>query len=429
MTNMETWQELFDDRVLTPEAAAALVRSGDFVTVGLPEPTAFLTALAERSELSDVEIFVPAPRVGGVAVAEHPGIGVLTGFRTQYLREAGAPAEVLPVRLQDWGGMIERLRPRVSVVQVATPLPDGTVRPGSAVAANDVLIGRERRPDDVVLGLVNPILPQIPGRAFRVDDFDGLIALPPRAPRALIFDDRKPPDHLDAFVGALDELIPDGATLQAGVGGIAERALFQLTHKRDLGIHTEVLGAGLAHLAETGVATGARKSVLPDKVVFTIALPETFEFVDGNPAAHIDSARYVLDPAVVAQNHRMRCVNSALEVDLWGQANAEMIEGQQYSGVGGQLDFLRGCSLSNDALHIHVLPSTAAGGTRSRIVAQIDRNAVTSTRYDTQAVVTEYGIAMLRDATMAQKASRLIAIAHPDFREELTDHTRRVGLL
>ena len=426
---MDDWTNAFADRILTPEAAAAMVSDGDLVVGGLPEPTLFLEALAARRDLDSIDVFVPAPRVGGVAVAENPAVRLLTPFRTQMLRKAGSPAEVLPVRLHDWAGLIERMGPRVAVVQVSTPEPDGTIHPGSTLAANDRLVRRDRKPGDVVLALVNPIVPHIHGETYHVDEFDGLIPVPVDDKAMPIFDERREPAHLDAFVGALDELIPDGATLQAGIGGIAERALYQLHGKSDLGVHTEVLGAGLTHLVETGAATGRRKTVFPGEAVFTISLPEAFSAIDRNPRFRIEPARTVLDPAVVASNHLMRCINSALEVDLWGQVNAEMIDGEQYSGVGGQLDFLRGCSLSNDALAIHVLPSTAAAGTRSRIVPRIGRNAVTGTRYDTQVIVTEYGIAWLRDATMRQKAERLIAIAHPDFRSELTEEAERAGLI
>lgn len=426
---MDNWSDVFADRVITPEAAAAMVTDGDLVVGGLPEPTLFLEALGARRDLDSIDVFVPAPRIGGVAVAENPAVRLLTPFRTQFLRKSGAPAEVLPVRLHDWAGLIERMRPRVAVVQVSTPEPDGTVHAGSTLAANDRLVRRDRQPGDVVLALVNPIVPHIYGETFHVDEFDGLIPVPASDKAMPIFDERREPEHLDAFVGALQELVPDGATLQAGIGGIAERALYQLSGKSDLGIHTEVLGAGLTHLVETGVATGRRKTLYPGEAVFTITLPEAFAAVDRNPKFRLEPARAVLDPAVVASNRQMRCINSALEVDLWGQVNAEMIDGQQYSGVGGQLDFLRGCSLANDALAIHVLPSTAAAGSRSRIVTRIDRNAVTGTRYDTQVVVTEYGIAWLRDATMRQKAERLIAVAHPDFRPELTDDAGRAGFL
>jgi 4-hydroxybutyrate CoA-transferase len=422
----ENWAETYADRVITPEKAASLVRDGDLVMSGLPEATAFLDALGKAKHLTRFDIFVPAPRRGGVAVTKNSAARLLTPFRTQILRDAGVASEILPVRLNDWGNFIRRMKPRVAVFQIAPPEADGTVRPGSVMAANDAFVRRaDRGPDDLVFGLVNPVVPRVPGDAFHVDDFDALIALPDARDAMPLYDQRKQPAHLDAFVGALDELIPDGATIQAGVGGIAEAALARMTHKRDLGVHTEVLGGGLAHLIETGVANGRRKSIYPEEAIFTIALPETFDFIDDNPIMRIESADLVLDPSVIAKNHQMRCINSSIEVDLWGQANSEMIDGVQHSGVGGQLDFLRGCSLSNDALSILVLPSTAAGGTRSRIVPQIHQNAVTATRYDTQVVVTEYGIAWLRDATARQKAERLAAVAHPDFREELRDAAAR----
>ena len=419
--------------MITPEKAASYVRDGDLVMSGLPEATAFLEALGAATHLSSFDVFVPAPRVGGVAVTNNPGARLLTSFRTQILRDSGVAAEVLPVRLNDWGNFIRRVRPRVSVFNVATPDSDGTVRPGATMSANDAFVRRDDRgPDDLVFGLVNPLLPHVRGDAFHVDDFDELIAMNDTSRAMPLHDERKAPADLDAFVGALDELIPDGATIQAGVGGIAELALAKLTHKTDLGIHTEVIGAGLVELILSGAANGSRKTVFPDEAVFTISVPETYEFIDQNPGVRIESASLLLDPAMIASNHQMRCINSSIEIDLWGQANSEMIDGAQHSGVGGQLDFLRGCSLSNDALSILVLPSTAVGGTRSRIVpqiAQIAQNAVTATRYDTQAVVTEQGIAHLRDATVAQKAERLIAIAHPDFRAELQDSAGRMGIL
>ena len=426
----DDWLDHFADRVITPEKAASAVRDGDFVMSGLPEATAFLEALGEASHLTSFDVFVPAPRHGGVAVAANPAARMLTSFRTQILRDSGAAAELLPVRLNDWGNFIRRRKPRVAVFGVATPEPDGTVRPGATMGANDSFVRREDRgPDDLVFGLVNPVVPHVPGDAFHVDDFDALIELPAGSDAMPVFDERKAPADLDAFVGALDELIPDEATIQAGVGGIAEVALAELTHKRNLGIHTEVVGPGLTHLIETGAANGSKKSIYPDEAIFTISVPETFAFIDNNPKMRIESASLVLDPNVIAQNRLMRCINSSIEIDLWGQANSEMINGTQHSGVGGQLDFLRGCSLTNDALSILVLPSTAAGGTKSRIVAQIAQNAVTATRYDTQAVVTEYGIAHLRDATVKQKAKRLIAIAHPDHRAELHEGASRMGLV
>ncbi len=422
------WRAAYPDKVITPEAAAATVRSGDRVNCGIAEPVAFLEALGARSDLEDVTLFVPAPRRGGVAAAGNPGITLVAPFVSQIFRQSGVSAEMIPLRLQDWAAYVRRNPARVSVVQVASPLADGTVRPGSVMGGNAAMVDRPRGPDDLVFGLVNPVVPQVHGDAFNIDDFDALIEIPSEGATP-VYDERRPPDELEPFIGALDELIPHGATVQSGIGGLTEVALSAMTHKRDLGIHTEVLSQGLIDLMRSGAATGARKTIYPHVAVFTISLPETFAYIDDNPACRITHADVALDPRVIAQNRDMRCINSAVEIDLLGQVNAEMINGVQFSGVGGQLDFLRGCQLSDDALSIHMLASVAGKSGTSRIVPRIGTNTVTGTRYDTQVVVTEHGVAWLRDATVRQKAERLIAIAHPDHREELTDAARRDGLL
>ena len=421
------WTQEWPHLVISPQAAAEQVRDGDLVGTSLPEPTAFLYALAERSDLNDVAVFVPAPRKGGAAIGTNPRLELRAPFLTQILREAGAQAELIPVRLEDWGRFAVRNPPRVACVQVGTPLPDGTVPPGSAIAGNDALVRRARQTSDLVFGLVNPVVPYIHGDSFRVEDFDALIHVPLRGSMP-IFDERTPPSNLDPFIGALDELIPNGATVQSGVGGLTEVALARLTHKTDLGIHTEVMCQGLMDLMKSGAATNRLKTVFPDKTVFTIALPETFDFLNDNPDCHIVPAHVALNHQQIAANRDMRCVNGALEIDLWGQVNSEMINGVQHSGVGGALDFLRGCQMSESAMSIHLMPATARGGAASRIVPQIGINAVTATRYDVDVVVTEFGIARLQDASVRQKAERLIAIAHPDHQEELKDAAQRMGI-
>ena len=280
------WTHEWPHLVISPEAAAEQVRDGDLVGTSLPEPTAFLYALAERSDLNDVAVFVPAPRKGGAAVGTNPKLELRAPFLTQILREAGAEAELIPVRLEDWGRFAIRNPPRVACVQVGTPLPDGTVPPGSAIAGNDSLVRRARREGDLVFGLVNPVVPYIHGDSFRVEDFDALIHVPLRGSMP-IFDERTPPSNLDPFIGALDELIPNGATVQSGVGGLTEVALARLTHKTDLGIHTEVMCQGLMDLMKSGAATNRLKTVFPDKTVFTIALPETFDFLNDLSLIHI----------------------------------------------------------------------------------------------------------------------------------------------
>ena len=155
---------------------------------------------------------------------------------------------------------------------------------------------------------------------------------------------------------------------------------------------------------------------------------ETFYFLDNNPDCQIVPAHIALNHKTISDNRDMRCVNGALEIDLWGQVNSEMIGGVQHSGVGGALDFLRGCQMSDSAMSIHLMPATAQKGTASRIVPQINMNAVTATRYDVDVVVTEFGIARLKDVSVRQKADSLISIAHPEHREELRDAARKMGI-
>lgn len=424
------WRKRFASRLMSLDEAVALVRSGDRVMGGLPEPAPFLQRLATREDLSDIELFLGAPRVGGVAVARHPGIRVRAAFVTQAFRQAGTEVDVLPVGFHGWIGYIRRWAPRVRVVLVGEPDADGRVPPGGSVAVDDELVQGTigRPPDAVVIGVVDPNQPRIRGHAFHVDDFDALVGLPDDVapPR---YDERKVSPFLETFVAMLEELIPDGATVQAGVGGIPDQAMRHLTGKRDLGLHTEVLGGGLADLWRSGAVTNALKTHYQGRSLFTIALPEAWEQAVASPQSWVERAAVVLDPREIARNRLMRCVNATLQVDLYGQGNAEMIAGVQYSGVGGQVDFHRGCNLGDDALSILTLESTAAGGTVSRIVPHLAPNAVTSTRHDAHVVITEHGMAWLRDCTVAQRAERLIAVAHPDFRAQLTEEAERAGLL
>lgn len=423
-----SWTERWTDRVKTPAEAAALVRRGDRVMGGLPEPAPFLEALAAREDLTDVEVFLGAPRIGGVAVAANPGCTLYAGFLTEALRAARVSVETLPVHFSGVPAFIRRWAPRVRVVLVAEPTEDGFVHPGSSVANDDELVLGPRPADAVVIGVVDPNQPRLPGVRYRVEDFDVLVPLPADTP-APIYDSRRVSPHLDTIVGLVDELIPDEATLQSGVGGLPEAIMARLGHKRDLGVHTEVLGPGMAALLGTGAVTNRAKTHFPGETVFTIALPDALEALAQHPMARLESASLVLDPRQVALNHRMRCVNAVLQVDLFGQGNAEMLGGVQYSGVGGQLDFLRACTYADDALSILVLESTTAQGTVSRIVPHLNPNATTGGRYETQVVVTEHGVAWLRDASMRQKAQRLIDIAHPDHRGWLTDKAKESGLL
>jgi acyl-CoA hydrolase len=344
------------------------------------------------------------------------------------VRRANVRVEVMPVHFSGSPAFIRRWRPRVRVVLVAEPTDDGVVHPGATIANDDELVTGPRPDDAVVIGLVDPKQPRLRGHTYAVDDFDVLVELPPDSSEPF-YDTRRVSVHLDAFMATIDDLIPDGATMQSGIGGLPEAIMARLGHKRDLGVHTEVLGWGMAHLLGTDAVTNARKTHFPGESIYTIAFPEAVSAVRDNPTARLERAALVLDPREIARNSQMRCVNAVLEVDLFGQGNAEMIGGVQYSGVGGQLDFLRACTMADDALSILVLESTAANGTISRIVPHLGPNATTCGRYETQVVITEHGVAWLRDATMRQKAQRLINIAHPDHQPWLIDQAKSAGLI
>jgi acyl-CoA hydrolase len=235
-----------------------------------------------------------------------------------------------------------------------------------------------------------------------------------------------PSPHADAIARELGKLVPDGATLQVGIGSLPDAAVERLA-ARELGIHTEVLGPGLARLVARGQATGARKAVDRAVAVCTIAsvAPEVRALVDATDGpnqrtpAEVRAASDVLDPRRIAAHDQLRCINSALAVDLRGQVNAETLGSAQTAGVGGQLDFFRGAALRDDALRIVVLASETRRG-ESRIVAgHPPGTVVTATRYDVDVVVTEHGAAWLRDRTDEERARALIAVAHPRHRAGL----------
>ncbi|WP_077036567.1 acetyl-CoA hydrolase/transferase family protein [Pelomonas sp. KK5] len=234
-----------------------------------------------------------------------------------------------------------------------------------------------------------------------------------------------------AIGGFVAEMIEDGSTLQIGYGGIPDAVVMQLTNKRDLGVHTEMLGDGILSLIEQGVVTNRRKTWLPGTTVATFALgsAKLHRFMHRNPALEMHPVDFTNDPALAARNDRLIAINASLAVDLLGQCGSESLGHAPYSGTGGQADFVRAANRSRDGKAIIVLPSTAAGGTVSRIVPTLAAGThVTTSKNDVNYVVSEYGVAQLRGKSAKQRAGELIAIAHPDFRAELTAEAKRMGL-
>ncbi|WP_292267891.1 acetyl-CoA hydrolase/transferase C-terminal domain-containing protein [Butyricimonas sp.] len=220
------------------------------------------------------------------------------------------------------------------------------------------------------------------------------------------------------------ELIEDGATLQLGIGAIPDAVLQCLYDKKDLGIHTEMFSDGVIDLVQKGVINGRRKTLHPEKLVATFLMgsQRLYDFVDNNPNVALFPVDYVNDPYVIRQNRNLVSINSCIEVDLSGQVCSETIGTKQFSGTGGQVDYIRGAALSEGGKSILAMPSTAARGKVSRIVPYLAPGAaVTTTRNEVDYIVTEYGIAHLKGKTLRQRAESLIRIAHPDFRETLAE--------
>jgi len=240
---------------------------------------------------------------------------------------------------------------------------------------------------------------------------------------------------VESIAGHIAELIPDGATMQMGIGAIPDAVLKYLYHKKDLGIHTELFSDGVIDLVEAGVLTNARKTIHNGKIIagFIIGTRRLYDWVDDNPLIELHRTEYINDPFVVAQNERMVAINSAIEVDLTGQVCADSIGPKFYSGVGGQLDFIYGASRSKGGVPIIALPSTTTlrdGTLVSRIASMLKLGAgVVTSRNHVHYVVTEYGVADLYGKTIHQRARQLINIAHPDFRADLEKQARELHWL
>ncbi len=227
------------------------------------------------------------------------------------------------------------------------------------------------------------------------------------------------------------EMIEDGSTLQIGYGGIPDAVVMQLTGKRDLGVHTEMLGDGILSLIEQGVVTNRRKTWMPGKSIATFALGSArlHRFMERNPALEMHPVDFTNDPFLAARNDKLVAINATLQVDLLGQCGSESLGHAPYSGTGGQSDFVRAANRSRGGKAIIVLPSTAVGGTVSRIVPTLAAGThVSTSKNDVDYVVTEHGVAQLRGKSAKQRAAALIAIAHPDFRGELASQARTLAM-
>ncbi len=431
------WVEHYERKVVTADEAAQVIQSGMrvFLTGNCSVPQQVLGALVRRApELHDVEI-VQALTVGPadyVAPEMEGHLRVNTMFISANVRRAvhEGRADFTPVLLSEFPLLFKRgfLPLDVALVHLSPPDEHGFCSFGIEVGLTKTAAESAR----IIIAEVNDQMPRTLGDSFiHVSKLDYIVPVNyplaelPMAEGGLTDLHRRIAEHIA-------ELIPDGATMQMGIGAIPDAVLHFLYDKKDLGVHTELFSDGVMDLVEAGVITNARKTLHPGKIIagFILGTHRLYEWVDDNPLIELHPTEYVNDPFVIAQNERQVAINSAIEVDLTGQVCADSIGPKLYSGVGGQLDFIYGASRSKGGVPIIALPSTAKGETISRIVPMLREGAgVVTTRNHVRYVVTEYGVADLYGKTIRQRAQALINIAHPKFREELTRAAKALNYL
>jgi len=277
----------------------------------------------------------------------------------------------------------------------------------------------------IIIAEVNERMPRTLGDSFiHVSKLNYIVPVDYAIPE-LAMSAEGPSETVEKIAGYIAEMIPDGATMQMGIGAVPDAVLKYLYHKKDLGVHSELFSDGVIDLFNAGVINNSRKTLLPGKIAagFILGTTRLYNWVDDNPIIELHRTEFINDPFVIAQNERMVAINSAIEVDLTGQVCADSIGPKLYSGVGGQLDFIYGASRSKDGVPIIAFPSATVlkNGTRiSRIAAMLKQGAgVVTSRNHVRYIVTEYGVADLYGKSIRQRANALINIAHPDFRSDL----------
>ncbi|OGO26483.1 MAG: 4-hydroxybutyrate CoA-transferase [Chloroflexi bacterium RBG_16_51_16] len=424
------WNKLYQSRVTAPEQAVKVIKSGDriFLTGNVSVPQKVLKALVDYApKLQNVEI-CQALTVGPadyVSASMEGHLRVNTMFISKNVRKAvqEGRADFTPILLSEFPLLFKLgiLPIDVALIHVSPPDEHGFCSLG-------VEVGLTKSPAEaakMIIAEVNDQMPRTLGDSFiHVSRLDHIV--PVNYPISeLPMSEEGGSEVIEKIAMTIAELIPDGATMQMGIGGIPDAVLKYLRNKRDLGVHSELFSDGVIDLVESGVLTNARKTLHPGKIVagFMLGTHRLYDWADDNPLIELHRTEYINDPFVIAQNDRMVAINSAIEVDLTGQVCADSIGPKLYSAVGGQMDFIYGASRSKGGIPIIALPSTATsedGKPITRITTMLKEGAgVVTTRNHVRYVVTEFGIADLYGKTIRQRARQLIQIAHPDFRQEL----------
>lgn len=426
-----SWHDTYKAKVVDAHTALErTIASGDTVMLNANcgQPQTLADGLAQLApDLRDVRLIQLLAL--GKADYVHPDLASNLRLNALFVgpgvRQAvnDGDADYTPVFLSEIPALFESgaIPLDVALVQVSPPDEHGFCSFGVSVDVIKPAAARAR----YVVAEVNQQMPRTLGDCFiHVSKLAWVV----EADRPLLELPRDPFTTVHERIGKhIADLIGDGATLQLGIGAIPDAVLSQLKDKRDLGIHTEMFADGVMELFERGVITNEKKSLHPGKIVssFVMGSRRLYDFIDNNPVVEMHPSHYVNDPFIIAQNDNMVSINSAISIDLTGQVNSDSIGKTFFSGIGGQVDFVRGAQRAKNGKAILAFPSTAKKGELSRVVPVLAPGAgVVTSRGDVNYVVTEYGVAQLHGKTIRERARALINIAHPDFRDELEQFAR-----
>jgi len=425
---MSTYAVEYERKLTTPQEAVEPIQNGALIVHGLAaaEPPDLLGAIADRARAGDLEglsIFSLLPLQHAASTVLSPDLADCIQSYSWFV--SALDRDMVKVGLSyfvpNYFHQIPRLCREFMDIDVVVTSVSPMDKAGffSFGTSNDFTTTAARNCKRLLVE-VNRHMPRVFGESLlHVSEVDAVVEndvplLEAAAPTP------KPED--DVIGEAIAELVPDGATIQLGYGGLPNATASRLMDRKDLGIHTEVFCPGMIDLIKAGVATGRRKTLHPRKHVYTVAIGnrEMYEFMDDNPSFESYPVSHTNEPAVIAQNDNMISINSVLEVDLLGQCNAEWLGGSQFSGTGGQLDYVRGAFNSRGGKSILGFYSTAKGGEVSRVVPRLASGAmVTTPRMDVHYLATEYGLVNLKGKCTRERALDIISIAHPKFRDDL----------
>lgn len=426
------WIDQYKSKTVTVEEAVSVIKSNDriYLSGNAATPLLLTNALAKRaSELSNIEVNHilllgddPLSKPGMAQHFRHNSFFVGPGDRESI---ADGHSDFVPVHLSQIPALFRSDYIPLDVVLIHLSPPDahGFMSFGAECGASKAAAENSK----IVVAQVNDKMPRTLGDVFiHVSRVHKIVecSVPIIEGNKIVASDVE--EKIAEFIAPM---IEDGATLQLGIGGIPDAVLARIEGKQHLGIHTEMISDGVVNAVEKGIITSQKKTLHPGKVVGTFVLgsQQLYDYVHNNPLFELHPCDYTNNPYIIAQNEKMVCINSCIEVDITGQVCSDSIGTKIYSGFGGQVDFVRGAAHSKGGKPIIALPSTTKNNTISRIVPQLKSGAgVVTSRADVHYVVTEYGVASLHGKNLRQRAEELIAIAHPKFRPELEDYVKNL---